>query len=84
MLDYIFLLSLLIKYIKHDLSSANVTDALVETGHDFLFAPNNAVLCDDGYQQFISRSIGGVTSKSARADIITRLDMSITSLSVPN
>jgi hypothetical protein len=59
MLDYIFLLRRLIKYINHAFSSANVTDALVETGPDFLFAPKNAVLCDDGYQQIISLSIGG-------------------------
>ena len=84
MLDYIFLLGRLIKDTNHAFSSVNATDALVATGPDFLFAPKNAVLCDDGYQQFISLSIGGVTSKSAWADIITRLDISITSLSVPN
>jgi len=39
---------------------------------------------DNGCQQFISRSVGGFTSKIDCADITTLLDKSITSLSVPN
>jgi hypothetical protein len=84
MLDYIFLLRRLIKYINHPFSAATATDAWSKLAVIACSRQRIPVLCDDGYQQITSRSIGAFPSKRAWPDNKTRPDISITCSSVPN